>query len=951
MRGGFLTRIQLTPYPMISRPSFPMLRKASALLASLLTGLTVACHAGADQSQLDPHQTLKLGAKSAETFRILCIGDSITRHGASEDTKTRLGWDHVAGMAATEESKDYAHLLAAKVQAALPTRKVELYFHTFGGSGKVGQRLSAIDKVLPVEPDLVIVQLGEHEREPDGTEQLRADYAKLLTAFDTQKEPPLVIATGTWNPNLNSSENGRYRGWAATIDSVFSSVCAELNVPFVPVNELALDPVRSGWGSSQGVRWHPNDQGHAGYAERIFAALSAQLQAGTRRTPLITTPDPILEASISVNAVEMKGPVNPFVFGHNIEAADGAGIFSGTVRNSLLAGTGVWDPKTKEPNPAVMARMKNDLRTGMLRYPGGCLAHNFDWRKAVGPLESRGDWQFGINEFIALCRAYGAEPIFTISDYVLPADDMPRHASELVEYLNSPATPDHPWAMKRKEWGHPEPFGVKWFELGNESDHGNHNIVPKRIYTSAQYARYATTTAAAMRAVDPSIKIGILTLPGDGTNFDSEWNHTILRSAGSAADFVIVHLYVPKAGKQGLAAAMAVGDQVTFHFETLQKLVRAETGRDLPFAVTEFNASIDSHDPVRFSYGAGLASADLVRYFLDPASHVVTANYWNVLNGWFGMLHGASDGTAQEPMSEKAAYPLFRLWGRHFGDQLIGVNVESPRVGFPGAGSVYAANGDSWIPTKSTAQVDVLPLLSTDGLEQKGIPARITQDGELKILLNEATGDRYPVIATLPRTTWPGAGALEYRISFEARFVAEGDQPHVALGIGLADPRGWKATGSAIAVRGISEPDWKSFSGEYLSLPDATGLDLVARLELGKSRATGRLEVRNLRIDSATPPTAPAFNLVTASASLSKDGQTLYVIAFNKSERQAVSTHLNLSGFTAAGAKRWEVNAPSLAALTGVSETVSGEPLVIEGGSARVTLPAHSMTAIEFSKQ
>ena len=823
--------------------------------------LGLVCRGAENQSQLDPHQRLKLGARSAETFRILCIGDSITRHGADEGTQTRLGWDHVAGMAATEESKDYAHLLAAKVQAALPERKVELYFHTFGGSGKVGQRLAAINKVLPIEPDLVVVQLGEHEKEPDGTAQLRADYAKLLTAFDTQKEPPFVIATGAWNPNLSNSDNGRYRGWAAAIDEVFSSVCAELDIPFVPVNELALDPALSGWGTSQGVRWHPNDQGHAGYAERIFATFTSRMKAGRRAPRAAETP---MEATIHVNANTIKGPVNPLVFGHNIEAADGAGIFSGTAKDSLRAGNGFWNPQAKEPNPAVMARMKNDLRAGMLRYPGGCLAHNFDWRKAVGPLESRGDWQFGIHEFIALCRAYGAEPMFTVSDYVLPAAEMPRHAAELVEYLNAPATPDHPWAMKRAEWGHPEPFGVKWFELGNESDHGNHNIVPKRIYTSEQYARYATTTAAAMRAVDPSIKIGILTRPGDGTNFDSEWNRTILRTAGSAADFVVVHLYVPKAGKQGLAATMAVGDQVTFHFETLQKIVREETGRDLPFAVTEFNASIDSYDTVRFSYGAGLASADLVRYFLDPASHVVTANYWSVLNGWFGMLHGASDGNAREPMSEKAAYPLFRLWGRHFGDRLVEADVQSPRAEFPGAGGVYAAAGDSWIPTKSTARVDVLPLLSTDGLEQKGIPARITQDGVLQILLNDATSDRYSVIATLPRSTWPGAGALEYRIFFEARFVPEGDQPHVALGIGLADPRGWKATGSATAVRGISEPEWKTFSGEYLALPDATGLDLVARLELGTSRVTGRLELRNLRIDSATPPTAPAFNLVTS---------------------------------------------------------------------------------------
>lgn len=930
--------------------SFFLSASRSACTVTLLSLLALVGYGAVDQTQLDPHQTLNLAAKSRETFRILCIGDSITRHGTSDSLKARLGWDHVAGMAASDESKDYAHLLAEKVQAALPTRRVELYFHTFGGSGKVSQRLAAIDQVLPVEPDLVVVQLGEHEKEPEGTAPLRGDYANLLTAFDGQKEPPVVIATGTWNPSLNHSEDGRYLDWSATIDDVFSSVCNEIGVPFVPVNELALDPTCSGWGNSPGVQWHPNDKGQAGYAKLIFAAFTEHMNEGRRAPKSARLSAPMREASIHVDATDIKGAVKPFVFGHNIEAADGAGIFSGTVKAALRAGDGFWNPQTKEPNPSVLARMKTDLRTGMLRYPGGCLVHNFDWRKAVGPVESRGDWQFGIHEFIALCRAAGAEPLFTVSDYVLPAEDMPAHAAGLVEYLNAPATPDHPWAMKRKEWGHPEPFGVTWFELGNESEHGNHQVVPRRVYTVEQYAGYATATAAAMRTVDPTIKIGIVTLPGDGTNFGSDWNRNVLKLAGPAADFLVVHLYVPKAGKEGLQATMVVGDQVEHHFATLQGIVRDETGRDLPLAVTEFNAAVDTRDPVRFSYGAGLASADLLRFFLDPASHVVTANYWHLLNGWFGMLQGESDGTAREPMEEKAAYPLFRLWGQHFGDQLVDVAVKSPKAEFPGAGNVYSAVGDSWIPATSIGSLDVAPFISMDILEQKGIPAGLSNDGVFSTTLNNFTGDIYPVIATLPRSTWPGQGGLQHRIIFEARFIPKGDQPRVSLGLGLADPRGWKATRSAIAVRGISEPEWKTFAGDYLGLPDATGLDVVARLEVGKERVTGKLEVRNLRIESSISGSAPAYNLVTASASLSKDGRTLYVVAFNKSDQHAVTTRIELSGFDATGAKRWEVNGPSLASLTGVRETVSGEPLALETDGLTVTLPPHSMSAFELSK-
>src|SRR4051812_35449907 len=60
---------------------------------------------------------------------------------------------------------------------------------------------------------------------------------------------------------------------------------------------------------------------------------SAETFRGTRNRPAT----PVLEASIQVNAAVIKGAVNPFIFGQNLEAADGAGIFTGTVRDSLRA--------------------------------------------------------------------------------------------------------------------------------------------------------------------------------------------------------------------------------------------------------------------------------------------------------------------------------------------------------------------------------------------------------------------------------------------------------------------------------------------------------------------------------------------------------------------------------------------------------------------------------------
>ncbi len=229
------------------------------------------------KSQLDAPATPKTTG-DPNAYRILFIGDSITRHGTSEDTRARLGWDHVAGMAATSEEKDYAHLVANLVQATMPARPVELYFHTSGGSGSAKQRLSTIQEALPIQPHLVIIQLGEHEKEADGADALRENYEALIASLQNQPKPPQIIATGVWSlgkQDRNTEGKLGYTGWPAIVEDTMRAACEKHGVTFVSVSEVARDPACRGWGENPGVKWHPNDKGHESYASRIFEAYRA----------------------------------------------------------------------------------------------------------------------------------------------------------------------------------------------------------------------------------------------------------------------------------------------------------------------------------------------------------------------------------------------------------------------------------------------------------------------------------------------------------------------------------------------------------------------------------------------------------------------------------------------------------------------------------------------------
>ena len=191
----------------------------------------------------------------ADALVILYLGNSITRHGFNKNTIDRLGWGHVAGMAATEESKDYVHLFAAAVQKIHPDKKVVIRFRN--------------KNIEALKPDVVVVQWGEHERPADGPETLQAKYSGILTPMQHWQKKPLILCVGVWNPSGKGKKTA-YTDWALTIEQTMAQVCQTLNIPFASMSKHALNPANSGWGTSEGVKWHPNNAGMQAYADELI---------------------------------------------------------------------------------------------------------------------------------------------------------------------------------------------------------------------------------------------------------------------------------------------------------------------------------------------------------------------------------------------------------------------------------------------------------------------------------------------------------------------------------------------------------------------------------------------------------------------------------------------------------------------------------------------------------
>ena len=155
----------------------------------------------------------------------------------------------------------------------------------------------------------------------------------------------------------------------------------------------------------------------------------------------------------------------------------------------------------------VIAALKQ-LHSGVYRFPGGNFISSYEWRYGVGDIDKRPPifdpvWHavqpndVGTDEFLTLCRLLGVDAYITVNAGFGDA----WSARELVEYTNGAATT--PMGKWRAANGHPKPYNVKLWGVGNEpwGDYQMGAISPE------QFALKHNLFAKAMKQVDPTIKL------------------------------------------------------------------------------------------------------------------------------------------------------------------------------------------------------------------------------------------------------------------------------------------------------------------------------------------------------------------------------------------------------------------------------------------------------------
>jgi len=185
------------------------------------------------------------------------------------------------------------------------------------------------------------------------------------------------------------------------------------------------------------------------------------------------------------------------------------------------------------------------MKPAFLRFPGGNylegnrIETRFDWKKMIGPLVDRPThpttWSYhssdgmGLLEFLQWCEDLRMEPVLGIyagyslgGQVVKPGPDLDLYVQEgleEIEYVTGSAGTS--WGAVRAQNGHPEPFQLRYVEIGNED-----NFDRQRTY-DGRYAQFYR----AIKAKYPNMQI-IATIPVKGMTPDIVDDHYYKREQG-----------------------------------------------------------------------------------------------------------------------------------------------------------------------------------------------------------------------------------------------------------------------------------------------------------------------------------------------------------------------------------------------------------------------------------
>jgi alpha-L-arabinofuranosidase len=473
------------------------------------------------------------------------------------------------------------------------------------------------------------------------------------------------------------------------------------------------------------------------------------------------------DSRIEILINEPTGPIAPEIYSHFMEHLGGV-IYDG-----------VWvGERSKVPNyngirQALVDNLKK-LKPGVIRYPGGCFADQYDWRDGVGPRDKRPTrvnfWadthykttrayedleagpqkyesnHFGTDEFVSFCKMVGAQPYLAAN---VRSRDV-RVFLEWLEYCNAP--PDlTTWSTERAKNGFREPHKVSFWGVGNESWGCGGDFTPEEYATEfRKFTAWLPTYGVQLKLI------------GSGPNGgDVNWTRKVFEGLAQKGSRQIaklygwgLHYYCGSTGQQVaneftvnewydlLERANRMESLIEDHWQVMGEMDRE---RRVKLVVDEWGAW-HKQDPdvppgYLYAYAGTLRDALISALNLDTfqrhADKVAMANPAQLVNTIHSLFYTYEDKFVLTPN-----YHVFEMYMPHSGATSVRTEFVAPKVSFSRLdpqrkeipASLWGLNGSASLKGKQLVLTVVNPHHNQERETEIAIRSAAIKSGETRTL-------------------------------------------------------------------------------------------------------------------------------------------------------------------------------------------------------------------------
>jgi alpha-N-arabinofuranosidase len=390
-----------------------------------------------------------------------------------------------------------------------------------------------------------------------------------------------------------------------------------------------------------------------------------------------------LKARIKIDIERTIGAIDTLIYGNFTEHL-GRCIYGG-----------IYDPQSSKANADGFRKdvidATNNLGVSIIRYPGGNFVSGYHWEDGIGPVANRPKrkdlaWGaiesnvVGTDEFMKFIKKTKAAPYMCVNLGTGTIEE----ARNWVEYCNAPA--GLYYSDLRVKNGHPLPYNIKYWGLGNEMD-GTWQMGHKN---AEDYSKYALEAAKLMKWSDENIKL----IASGSSNYGADWMHwnrTVLTQLRNHIDYISVHQYVNNSDSnhKKFMTATLFTERIIKSTEALINEVKSRyrISRPIYIAFDEYNvwyrAWTEQQLEEHYNLQDALVIAEFMNCFIRNAHIVKMANMAQLVNVIAPMMV-----TKDKLWLQTIYYPL----------QLFGVNCYGQSVSAFVDGDTYDVGDQKGIP-------------------------------------------------------------------------------------------------------------------------------------------------------------------------------------------------------------------------------------------------------------